>query len=168
MAQGGSRNRSFVYDSLKRLTSSGNPESGGTTTPVTYTYDADNNVLTKKDARAIITITYSWDKLNRMLGKTYSNGDSSVSYSYDSTACVVVSSCYNVGRMTGMTDAAGSESFAYDKMGRIWGDTRTNHGVHEKHQLRVQSRRFAGYADLSQRKNHNLCLSCIGKAHVSL
>ena len=128
VAQGGSRNRSFVYDSLKRLTSSGNPESGGTTAPVTYTYDADNNVLTKKDARAI-TITYSWDKLNRMLGKTYSNGDSSVSYSYDSTACVVVSSCYNVGRMTGMTDAAGSESFAYDKMGRLWGDTRTTAGI---------------------------------------
>jgi RHS repeat-associated protein len=124
VAQGGSRNRSFAYDSLKRLTSSGNPETGGTAAPVTYTYDADNNVLTKRDARAI-TITYSWDKLNRMLGRTYSNGDPSVSYSYDSTACVVVSSCYNVGQMTGMTDAAGSENFAYDKMGRLWGDHRT-------------------------------------------
>ena len=36
--QGGSHRRTFVYDSLKRLTSSLNPETG--TTPVLYTYDA--------------------------------------------------------------------------------------------------------------------------------
>src|SRR4029077_12897226 len=40
VVQGGSRNRSFVYDSLKRLTSSTNPE----TSTVTYTYDANGNV----------------------------------------------------------------------------------------------------------------------------
>jgi RHS repeat-associated protein len=128
VAQGGSRNRSFAYDSLKRLTSSGNPETGGTTNPVTYTYDANNNVQTKTDARGI-TITYSWDKLNRMLGRTYSNGDPSVGYVYDQTACVVVSSCYNIGHMTSMTDAAGTEGFAYDTMGRIWGDQRTTNAL---------------------------------------
>jgi RHS repeat-associated protein len=128
VAQGSSRNRSFVYDSLKRLTSSGNPETGGTTHPVTYTYDANSNVQTKTDARGIV-ITYSWDKLNRMLGRTYSNGDPSVSYVYDQTACVVVASCYNIGHMTTMTDAAGSDSFAYDKVGRLWGDQRTTAGI---------------------------------------
>jgi RHS repeat-associated protein len=131
MVQGGSRNRSFMYDSLKRLTHSGNPETGGSSNYVTYTYDADNNVLTKNDNRQI-TITYSWDKSNRMLGRTYSNGDPSVSYTYDSTACVVVPSCYNVGHRTGMTDAAGSESFSYDKMARLWGDQRTTAGITEK------------------------------------
>jgi RHS repeat-associated protein len=125
VAQGGSRNRSFIYDSLKRLTSSGNPETGGTAAPITYNYDADNNVLTKTDARGI-TITYSWDKLNRMLSRTYSNGDPSVTYSYDSTACVVVTTCYNLGHMTAMFDGGGSEAFSYDTMGRLWGDHRNS------------------------------------------
>jgi YD repeat-containing protein len=114
VVQGSSHNRSFIYDSLKHLTSSLNPETG--TTAVLYTYDADGNVVTKKDARADI-ITYAYDNLNRMTGKTYSNGDPSITYTYDQTTCVVVSTCYNIGRRTSMTDADGSESWAYDKMG---------------------------------------------------
>jgi RHS repeat-associated protein len=123
VVQGGSRNRNFIYDSLKRLTSSQNPETG--TTPVLYTYDTNGNVLTKKDARGI-TITYTWDALNRMNERTYSNGDHYVGYGYDSATCVVVTTCYNIGRMTSMTDAPGSESWAYDRMGRLWGDERSN------------------------------------------
>jgi RHS repeat-associated protein len=113
VVQGGSHNRTFAYDSLNRLTSSTNPESG----TVTYTYDADSNVITKKDARSI-AITYGYDVLNRMVSKTYSNGDPAVTYSYDQSGCLGLSACYNVGRRTGMTDAAGSESWAYDEMGR--------------------------------------------------
>ena len=126
VVQGGSRTRTFIYDSLKRLTSSLNPETG--TTPVLYSYDANSNVVTKKDARAI-TITYSWDALNRMLGRSYSNGDSSVGYGYDSTASVVVASCHNIGHMTSMTDPAGTEGFCYDTIGRLWGDQRTTAGI---------------------------------------
>jgi RHS repeat-associated protein len=127
--QGASHNRSFIYDSLKRLTSSTNPETG--TTPVLYTYDANGNVSTKKDARSI-TISYTYELLNRMTGRSYSNGDPSVSYAYDQTTCVVVSTCYNIGRRTSMTDADGSESWAYDKMGREWGDLRTITGISPK------------------------------------
>jgi hypothetical protein len=53
-------------------------------------------------------------------------------YTYDSTTCVVVSSCYNIGRMTGMVDAAGTESFSYDTMGRTWGDQRTTNSITKK------------------------------------
>src|SRR6185437_7615006 len=60
VVQSGSRNRNFVYDSLKRLTSSTNPEVG----TVTYSYDPDGNVATKRDARGI-TSTYSDDALSR-------------------------------------------------------------------------------------------------------
>jgi YD repeat-containing protein len=124
VVQGGSHNRTFVYDSLKRLTSSTNPETG----TVTYTYDPDSNVATKLDARAF-TITYAYDALNRMTGKTYSNGDPAVTYTYDQSGCLGLAACYNVGRRTGMTDAAGSESWAYDKMGRELAEQRTCNSI---------------------------------------
>ena len=127
VVQGSSHNRSFIYDSLKRLTSSGNPETGGTSAPVTYAYDADSNVIAKKDARNI-TVNYSYDSLNRMTGRTYSNSDPSVTYTYDQSTCIGQSPCYNVGRRTSMTDADGSESWSYDQMGREWGEQRTSNG----------------------------------------
>ena len=132
VVQGGSHNRGFVYDSLKRLTSSTNPETGNVAAggTVSYTYDANGNVSTKKDGRGTTsTITYSYDNLNRMIGKSYANTDPSVSYAYDQTTCVVVPTCYNVGRRTSMTEANGSESWAYDKMGRLWGQT----AYHQQH-----------------------------------
>jgi len=120
VSQGGSRNRSFVFDSLKRLTSSTNPETG----TVAYVYDSDSNVQTKTDARGI-TITYSWDKLNRLTSRAYSNGDPTVSYAFDQTQ----SGYYNIGHLTSMTDAAGSESLAYEKMGRLATDQRTTNSI---------------------------------------
>ena len=126
VVQGGSHNRSFVFDSLKRLTSSANPEAG----TVTYTYDADSNVHSKTDARSI-TITYAYDVLNRMTGRTYSNGDPAVTYTYDQSGCLGLSACYNVGRRTAMTDAGGSESWAYDKMGRQLAEKRITNSIPE-------------------------------------
>ncbi len=65
------RIRRFQYDSLGRLTTATNPESGA----ISYTYDADGNVLTKYDARGITT-TMTYDQLHRVLTKTYSDGAS--------------------------------------------------------------------------------------------
>ena len=119
VVQGGSHTRTFGYDSLKRLTSSLNPETG--TTPVAYSYDADSHVSTKTDARGI-KITYSWDTVNRLLGKTYSNGDPSVSNTYDQAGG---GGCCNIGRRTTMTDVFGTETFGYDPMGRVLQERRT-------------------------------------------
>jgi len=129
VTQSGSRQRTFTYDSLSRLTLAKNPESGTTN----YTYDANGNVLTKTDGRGI-TINYSpsdlpIDALNRVRKKTYSNGDPSVTYTYDGSGCLGQTSCYNIGRRTGMTDAAGSEAWSYDKMGRQAVDQRTTNSV---------------------------------------
>ena len=123
-SQGGSRQRSFVFDSLSELTSSTNPEAG----TVTYTYNNDGIVVTKKDARNL-TITYSYDVVHRLTGKTYSNSDPTAAYTYDQSACLGQPSCYNIGRRTTMTDAAGSETFAYDEIGRPLTEQRTTNSV---------------------------------------
>ena len=124
VVQNGSRNRTFTYDSLKRMTQSMNPESG----TIIYVYDAAGNVSTKTDARAITT-TYSYDALNRITGMTYSNGDPSVSYTYDQSACLGQSACSNIGHRTTVTDAGGNEEFAYDPMGREIAEQRTTNNI---------------------------------------
>ena len=118
--------RTFLYDSLSRLTSASNPESG----TVTYTYDNNGNMATRTDARGTITY-YSttscpYDALNRLQCKSYSDSTPSVSYTYDQSGCLGGQSpCYNVGRRTGMTDGGGSQAWSYDTMGRVWTDQRT-------------------------------------------
>jgi RHS repeat-associated protein len=107
--QNGSHQRPFTYDSLSRLLTSQNPETG----KITYTYYADGTVNTKKDARSITT-TYTYDALHRELTSTYSNGDPTLSYSYDQTGCINLTTCQNIGHRTSMTDGAGSETWAYE------------------------------------------------------
>jgi len=108
------RVRRFTYDSLSRLLTAKNPETG----TVQYTYNAASDLTSKTDARGV-TINYSpstnpIDALHRVIQKTYSTGDPSVTYSYDSTA----SSNYGIGLRTGMTDASGSTNWIFDQMGR--------------------------------------------------
>jgi RHS repeat-associated protein len=135
VVQGTTHNRSFVYDSLKRLTSSTNPETG--TTPVSYAYDANGNLVTKTDARGTV-INYSpasnpIDQLNRVTSKTYSDGTPTVVYAYDGntpSACSPGGFTYTnaIGRRTGMCDADGSEFWSYDPMGRESAEQRTSNG----------------------------------------
>ena len=65
----GMRARAFSYDSLSRLISSYNPETG----TIGYTYDLNSNVKTRTDARNLVT-QYGYDALNRLLSKTYLTG----------------------------------------------------------------------------------------------
>lgn len=68
VTQGSQPQRTFAYNSLSRLTSAFNPESG----TVSYQYDANGNLKQKTDARSI-TITYEYDALNRNISTNYSN-----------------------------------------------------------------------------------------------
>jgi RHS repeat-associated protein len=111
--QNGSHQRTFTYDSLSRMLTSTNPEVGA----ITYAYNNDSVLISKTDARAI-TVNYNpaaspIDALHRVTEITYSNGDPTVTYAYDQTACQGLSTCQNIGHRTGMTDAAGSEAWAY-------------------------------------------------------
>jgi YD repeat-containing protein len=78
VTQGG-QTRSFAYDSLSRLKSATNPESG----LIQYSYDNNGNLTQKIDARNIQT-NYVYDNLNRVTSRSYSDGTTpAVSYYYD-------------------------------------------------------------------------------------
>jgi RHS repeat-associated protein len=142
--QAGSRQRTFTYDSLARLLTANNPESGN----LAYTYDDDGNVSAKvsplqnqTNPSLTTTITYCYEapphSLNRLTAKGYgsqtcTNGTMptpAATYTYDGSGCLGQASCFNVGHRTGMTDAAGSESWAYDTMGRTIVQSRTTNSV---------------------------------------
>jgi RHS repeat-associated protein len=77
----GVQTRTFVYDSLKRLTAATNPESG----TVTYQYDPNGNLVQKTDARGVVS-NYTYDALNRNTRIVYTNdpaGTPAVNRYYD-------------------------------------------------------------------------------------
>ena len=134
------RARSFSYDSLSRLLTSANPEtgiicygtwSGGTVGSGSCAsgYDLNGNLIAKTDARGVTT-AYSYDALNRILSKTYSGNNSAATaiaaatlptnYGYDSSGVT-----NGIGRLS--TESTGPASTpvtltsiqAYDAMGRV-------------------------------------------------
>jgi YD repeat-containing protein len=125
----GARTRSFSYDSLSRLLSAVNAESG----TLSYTYDQNGNVLTRTDARAVIT-TYVYDPLNRLLSKVYSDLNTPSScFQYDSTATNGVGHLanewtqrYAIGPCPATAPTTGfltkRSLLAYDSMGRLWSE----------------------------------------------
>ena len=133
------RPRSFVYDSLSRLTSGTNPESGTTT----YAYDANSNVSTRvapkpgQTGTLKVTTNYSYDALNRLTKKAYTGLiTSTVQFAYDGgplTGCgqtppVISSPTYLIGRRSAMCAMASSSSWSFDKMGRPLIESRKNKG----------------------------------------
>jgi RHS repeat-associated protein len=123
VTQGTQPQRTFVYDSLKRLTSAFNPESG----TINYTYDANSNLLTRQDARSIAT-TYFYDAVNRVTKRTYSDSTPEVDYYYDNQALPQTkppnfTPSNSIGRLTavcygGVTSSAGNYE-SYDRLGRV-------------------------------------------------
>jgi len=120
------RTRTSTYDSLSRLLTTTNPESG----IITWTYDVDSNVLTKKDARNN-TITYNYDQLHRVAtvgathAKSYSNGDPAVDYFFDQTAYNGLTITEGVNHQTGMADATGTSASTFDSEGRVLSENQT-------------------------------------------
>ena len=105
----GTQTRTFVYDSLKRLTTATNPENG----TITYVYDNNSNLLTKTDARNIAS-TYVYDALNRVTSRSYSDSTPGVTYSYDAASVV-----NSRGRLTSVSSSVSNYNYgAYDPLGR--------------------------------------------------
>src|SRR6266567_7140718 len=129
------RTRTFSFDSLSRLLSATNPESG----QMQYTYNADSNVLTKtaplpnQTGTATVVTTYTYDALNRLKQKSYNDSQTAkVLYGYDgvalsgcTTAPPALTDTYPKGRRTAMCDGSGATSWKHDQMGRVLTESRT-------------------------------------------
>ena len=130
---GTTQTRTFVYDSLKRLTSATNPESGTTG----YVYDENGNLTEKTDARTTKT-TLVYDDLNRPTSKTYSgtttegtnaaSATAPVYFKYDNqTLPTGAPSGFDrgkaIGRLVAVTYGSSTTSvgtyYGYDSLGRV-------------------------------------------------
>jgi RHS repeat-associated protein len=126
-----SQTRTFVYDSLSRLISATNPESG----TITYGYDPNGNLIEKTDARGVKT-TMTYDALNRVGTKVYSGTapegtaaasvTPSVSYFYDNYSILPTgapnwSGTPSKGKLIGVTYGGDSDGtyYQYDAVGGI-------------------------------------------------
>ena len=138
----GAQTRTYVYDSLKRLTSATNPESG----TISYQYDENGNVRVKSDARGV-SVHSEYDALNRPMRRWY-NGSSlltevthnspalpagvgatdEVKFHYDAQtlpsgapAAPFFDRGYASGRIVAVTYGGGSAGnyFGYDALGRV-------------------------------------------------
>jgi RHS repeat-associated protein len=118
--------RSYSYDALGRLVSTVTPEGGqtcfGSRTGTTCNqdgYDSFDNLLTRTDARGVVT-SYSYDGLNRLKGVSYNVGTTgvpataSVSFTYGTTP-----SSFNNGLLITMTDGVGSENYSYNALEQL-------------------------------------------------
>jgi RHS repeat-associated protein len=116
------RSRGFVYDSLSRLITATNPETGTicfgiwSSSNCINGYDANGNLINKTDARNITT-TYGYDALNRLTAKQAPGIN--YSYMYDAPGSTFTSS-NAIGRMTeASNNVNASEQYSYDAMGRV-------------------------------------------------
>ena len=129
------RTRWFTYDSLGRLLTANNPETG----VISYGYDADSNMTSKtapnvNGGTGTITTTYSYDALHRLGYKSYSNSSDAVSYHYDETAPWGVTLYNTIGRLSQADSHKGglpsnaevASTFSYDSMGRVITQATTN------------------------------------------
>ena len=115
----GSQTRTFTYDSLSRLKTALNPESGTTS----YSYDDNGNLTLKTDARSITT-TFTYDALDRLLVKDYSDATPDVAFYYDAQTLPTGAPSFSRGSskgrlvavLTGGTNAG--TYYGYDALGQ--------------------------------------------------
>ncbi|MBZ5532066.1 MAG: hypothetical protein LAO20_11595 [Acidobacteriia bacterium] len=128
------RTRLFTYDSLGRLRTAQNPESG----TISYAYDNDSELLMKtspapnQTGSATQTISYCYDELHRVTKRDYA------AHTYAPPACpittAVVSYTYDAGtnangKLTHLVDQAGTADYFYDPLGRMTSETRVISGI---------------------------------------
>lgn len=110
----------YTYDGLSNLTALQSPDSGTSGGTTGDLHDTAGNLTQHTDARNVVT-QYTYDALNRLTGKIYpAHPNLNVTYFYDQPA--PVSGCpanFNIGHLTGMTDASGSTAWCYTSQGDV-------------------------------------------------
>jgi RHS repeat-associated protein len=119
--QQGGQSRTFTYDTLGRLRSAENPESG----LVRYEYDPAGNLKTRTDARNVVTTT-DYDALNRPFQRTYNDGTPAVTFTYDLDASL---GTFPIGRLTKMSNAVSESAYHHDPLGRVFKSSHTTDGT---------------------------------------
>jgi RHS repeat-associated protein len=110
---------SFVYDGFGDRIQETSPDRGTTV----YHFDSDGNLTSKTDALSIVA-NYTWDALDRPLTTSYpADTAENVAYTYDQTG---TGFAFGIGRLTSLTDMAGSLSRTYDERGNVITEKRTN------------------------------------------
>lgn len=112
------RVRTATYDSVGRLLSATNPETG----TINYSYDDNGDILTKTDNRNV-QVSYTYDQLYRPSLISYNDGKTqNEGLVYDYASLFGVNSTNPVGRLTATTTEGQRWVFySYDVMGRIIG-----------------------------------------------
>jgi RHS repeat-associated protein len=143
VSQGALAQRSFTYDSLLRLLTATNPESG-TTCNGTWSnnqcvngYDANSNLTyrtrpapNQTNPATTVRTTYQYDPLNRVTQRTYSDGMTpAATFVYDQTGTITIAGqsfpiSYSIGHLTSnctgpTTSCLTQFAFSYDSMGRV-------------------------------------------------
>ncbi len=124
----GTQTRSFTYNSLSRLMSATNPESG----LIQYLYDNNGNLTQKTDARLVVT-NYAYDQLNRVTNRNYTApgglanypATPNITYTYDDANVP-----NSKGKLTKVADAFSTTEYTeFDILGRIKKSRQMTDGV---------------------------------------
>lgn len=106
----------YVYNGFGDLIQESSPNSGTTV----YYYDTTGNQVKRTTATGAVT-QYTYDALDRVLTMTFpSDSTENVAYTYDQTG-----HGSGIGRLTSVSDAAGTLSRSYDQLGNLLTDART-------------------------------------------
>jgi RHS repeat-associated protein len=125
-----SQTRTFVYDSLSRLKSATNPESG----TISYGYDSNGNLTSKTDARLVVT-NYIYDALNRVTQRNYTAPNGLANYQATPNVSYFYDNLPNAkGKLTKVTNGTGAntsttEYVTFDILGRVIRSKQTTDGV---------------------------------------
>lgn len=115
--------RSFAYDSLNRLISATNPESG----TFTYLYDNNGNLTQRTENGRGIHTKYTYDQLNRLLTISYDDGVTPpVTFTWDQAITNGIGRLYGIGTPNGIAyflrsyDAFGNITMTQEPVGENW------------------------------------------------